>query len=89
MRPVGRLLLKGKSAALHAFEPVATMDATACASPADYAVAFEALRQGPPAAARAHFEALAARHPLDPLVVLHLARLRQGESGDLIVLSEK
>lgn len=89
VRPVGRLLLKGKSAALHAFEPVATMDATACASPADYAVAFEALRQGPPAAARAHFEALAARHPLDPLVVLHLARLRQGESGDLIVLSEK
>ena len=89
VRPVGRLLLKGKSAALHAFEPVATMDAAACASPADYAVAFEALRQGPPAAARAHFEALAARHPLDPLVVLHLARLRQGESGDLIVLSEK
>lgn len=89
VRPVGRLLLKGKSAALHAFEPVATMDATACASPADYAVAFEALRQGPQAAALAHFEALAARHPLDPLVVLHLARLRQGESGDLIVLSEK
>ena len=89
VRPVGRLLLKGKSAALHAFEPVATMDATACASPADYAVAFEALRQGPQAVALAHFEALAARHPLDPLVVLHLARLRQGESGDLIVLSEK
>lgn len=89
VRPVGRLLLKGKSAALHAFEPIATMDATVCASPAEYAVAFEALQHGPPAAARAHFEALALRHPLDPLVVLHLARLRQGESGDLIVLSEK
>lgn len=89
VRPVGRLQLKGKSAALQAFEPVATMDATACASLADYGAAFEALRQGPPATALAHFEALAARHPLDPLLVLHLTRLRQGESGDLIVLSEK
>ncbi len=89
VRPVGRLQLKGKSAALNAFEPVATMDTAVCASPADYAVAFGVLQQGPPSAARAHFEALALRHPLDPLVVLHLTRLRQGESGDLIVLSEK
>lgn len=89
VRPVGRLLLKGKTAALQAFEPIDTMDAAVCASPADYEAAFEVMRQGPLATALAHFEALAARHPLDPLVVLHLARLRQGESSDLIVLSEK
>ncbi|WP_210542546.1 adenylate/guanylate cyclase domain-containing protein [Rhodoferax sp. PAMC 29310] len=88
-RPVGRLLLKGKTEALQAFEPVAAMDAAACASPADYGVAFKALQHGALATALAHFEALAARHPLDPLVGLHLARLRQGESGDLIVLTEK
>lgn len=89
VRPVGRLLLKGKTAALHAFEPIATMDTAACASPTDYGAAFEALQHGPLATALAHLEALAVRHPLDPLVALHLTRLRQGESGDLIVLSEK
>ncbi len=88
-RPVGRLLLKGKSEPLQAFEPVAAMDTPACASPADYGAAFEVLKQGPLATALARFEALAARFPSDPLVALHLARLRHGECGDLIVLSEK
>jgi adenylate cyclase len=65
------------------------MDTPACASPADYGAAFEVLKKGPLATALSHFEALAARHPRDPLLALHLARLRHGECGDLIVLAEK
>jgi adenylate cyclase len=89
VRPVGRLLLKGKTEALQAFEPFATMNAPECASPADYGAAFEAMQQGPLGAALSQFEALSVRHPQDPLVALHLARLRQGELGDLTVLGEK
>ncbi len=89
VRPVGRLLLKGKTEALQAFEPVDTLDATACAALADYGAAFKTMLSGATAAALAQFESLAMQHPQDPLVALHLKRLRQGESGDLIVLSEK
>ena len=39
--------------------------------------------------AREAFMALALSHPHDPLVALHLQRLRQGETDDLIVLAEK
>jgi adenylate cyclase len=35
------------------------------------------------------FEALSTRYPEDPLIALHLGRLRAGEQGDVIVMSEK
>jgi hypothetical protein len=49
----------------------------------------QCLQAGDAAQALSLFEALALRHPLDPLVALHLRRLQEGASDDLIVLSEK
>lgn len=91
-RSVGRLVLKGKSLPLQVYEPVAATDPTACASLEDYQAAMRLLL-----AVQAHslqsvlryFETLAERHPKDPLVALHLHRLQQGATGDLIVMSEK
>jgi adenylate cyclase len=92
VRVVGRLLLKGKSQALQVFTPTATLDAAACAAPGDYAKALELLQTGEghdAQAALAQFEALAQLHPYDPLVALHLKRMRHGASDDLIVMSDK
>ena len=88
MRPVGRLVLKGKSRALGVFEPL-TADQQAMRAPlADYEAAYAAMRDGA-ADALARLDALAATHPDDPLVALHRQRLAAGEQGDLIVMTEK
>jgi adenylate cyclase len=92
VRAVGRLVLKGKSQALQVYEPLACTDPARCAAPADYAAAMQLLQApdtGREPAARAQFEALAARHPQDPLVRLHLQRLRAGARDDLIVMAAK
>lgn len=86
-RPVGRLVLKGKSQALAVFEPV-TDDAMARAPLEDYCRAFEAMQQEDPQAADL-FAHLAHAWPQDPLVQLHHGRLKAGEQGDLIVMDEK
>ncbi len=91
-RAVGRLLLKGKSQPLQVFTPNATLDAVACAAPAEYAAAMRLLQPGADHDAQeaiARFEALILRYPQDPLVGLHLKRLRQGATDDLIVMAEK
>ena len=91
-RAVGRLVLKGKSQWLQAYEPLAATHAAACAPAADYAAAMQRLQTGSAeeaALALVQFEALAARHPHDPLVALHLRRLREGALDDLIVLAAK
>jgi adenylate cyclase len=89
VRVIGRLLLKGRSQPLRTYEPLAVIDKTQCASIDDYAAAMQLLESGATQAALATFESLAARHPKDPLVALHLRRLRDGASDDLIVMSEK
>ena len=68
---------------------LAVIDAENCASATDYATAMKLLEAGDASAALAAFESLAAQHPQDPLVTLHLARLRAGAQDDLIVMSEK
>jgi adenylate cyclase len=71
---------------------LAATDSSVCADPAEYAVAMHLLQPGEahqPRLARDAFERLAARHPHDPLVALHLERLREGETDDLIVLADK
>ncbi len=90
-RSVGRLVLKGKSRPLAVAEPEASVEHTGAerAPLADYQAAMALLEGGAPAAARDLFEELAARHPHDPLVKLHLARLREGCADDLIVLDAK
>jgi adenylate cyclase len=92
VRPVGRLVLKGKSRAIHVFEPLQTTDTAVCASPAAYQAAFDLLVPGDrqdSAAAMAAFEALSQQHPQDPLVQLHLKQLRSGGTDDLIVMADK
>jgi adenylate cyclase len=92
VRAVGRLLLKGKSQPLQVFTPNAALEAAACAAPEDYALAMRLLKPGPAQdapAARVQFEALALRYPHDPLLALHLKRLREGATDDLIVMADK
>ncbi len=87
VRPVGRLVLKGKSEPLTVFEPV-TEDAVARAPRDAYGAAFDALAVDG-AQALDLFRELAANYPDDPLVLLHCRRLLAGETGDLIVMAEK
>jgi adenylate cyclase len=80
-RPIGRLRLVGRSSYLMTHEPVAVPDT-------DYQQAFELMR-AESAQALAAFEVLAGTRPGDPLVQLHLGRLRAGKTGDAIDLLEK
>lgn len=86
-RPVGRLVLKGKTEPLMVYEPAFATDETA-APDAAYASAYESMARQDPAA-RDAFEQLAQIHPQDGLVRFQLARLRGGQSGDTIVFTEK
>lgn len=86
VRPVGRIILKGKTQALKVFEPQDPL--TASDPDADYQHAFDLMCAGSPAA-RQLFEKLAAQRPNDALVAMHLERLCTGKTGDLIVLTEK
>jgi len=89
VRPVGRLVLKGKSQSLAVFEPILAAELATERAPVDaYAAAFELLRSEDDRASDA-FSKLAADYPKDPLVALHQRRLQAGERGDLIVMSEK
>ncbi len=88
VRPVGKLVLMGKSEALMVYEPLAAANTKSLERDADYEAAFNLLRDQSPQALAA-FEQLALARPQDPLVGLHLARLRGGELGDLIVMEEK
>jgi len=87
VRPVGQLVLKGKSQPLMVYQPI-TAHEDMRAEDRAYASAFGLLREGKPEALAA-FEALAAKYPQDPLVALHLGRLRTGATNDLIVMAEK
>ncbi len=89
MRLIGRLLLQGKSHALDAYEPLASTDPACCAATAEYSEAMRLLQSGQARAAQTQFEALAQSAPQDPLVQLHLQRLRQGAEDDLIVMGTK
>ena len=88
VRPVGQLVLKGKSQALMVYEPLAASQSPARENDAEYEAAFKLLH-AQDTQARHAFEQLAQERPDDPLVQLHLARLRAGEQGDLIVMDEK
>lgn len=87
-RPIGRLLLKGKSIPLAVFEPLlaAQIDDQAYA---DYLAAYALLRDGQSQSALAAFEKSVIAHPNDKLAAFHLQRLRSGLSDDLIELTHK
>ncbi len=86
-RPVGSFIVKGRHGATEVFEP---MDPRLCdADWVDrYQVAYRALEAGQPEAAEL-FEALYRERPDDPCVAFHYRRLAAGETGTLIVMTEK
>jgi len=89
-RPVGRLVLKGKTEPLMVYQPIHN-GLEVPGAPLDdpqYAAAYALLTQDP-VAARIAFEQLARERPKDPLVRLHLQRLQENQTGDLIVMSDK
>lgn len=81
-RPVGALMLRGKTDAVEVFEPLPADDRSALEA---YSGAYQCLAAGEPGAVEA-FEALAEVAPDDPLVVLHLGRLKAGETGTTLDL---
>ncbi len=76
-RPVGVLMLKGKTDPVEVFEPLPADDG---ANLEAYSGAYRSMAAGDAGAAAA-FEALAEQTPDDPVVKLHLGRLKAGESG--------
>ena len=84
--PVAEVVLKGKHTAIPVFLPLPE------AADADFADAwrevYAALAAGA-AEAPSRLEELAARWPDEPLPALHLARLRRGESGVVMVMEDK
>ena len=86
-RPVGELVLKGKSEGVVAYEPAASEDGDR-AGLDEYLSAYELLSASDPRAAQA-FRDLRDRHPQDALVGFHLKRIEAGESGSVIVMREK
>jgi adenylate cyclase len=86
-RPVGELLLKGKSESVAAFEPMPN-DGRSQNGVGEYTAAYRLLSTEDSGAESA-FRELAARYPEDALIRFHLDRLGAGESGSLIVMKEK
>lgn len=86
-RPVGALVLKGKTEAIEAFEPISE---SAVATPlmVRYREAFELLSLED-SSARGFFERLKTDYPDDPLVKLHYDRIINGIISSTIVLAEK
>ncbi|MBB2720225.1 UNVERIFIED_ORG: hypothetical protein GGD48_005511 [Rhizobium etli] len=83
-RPVGDLLLRGRTEPVRAFEP---LDAVRCGSAETHAylVAFEQLEAGDSHAV-ASFAALVGRDAEDRLASFHLKRLLNGETSAMITL---
>jgi adenylate cyclase len=86
-RPVGELMLKGKSLPTETFEPL-TARRAASAAVSGYVSAFELLGRDDAAALRA-FRDVVRDHPEDSLAAFHLARLERGETGRSVVFLSK
>jgi class 3 adenylate cyclase len=78
-RPVGDLILRGRSEPLRAYEPLSS-DAFKAPAVAQYAEAFAKLEAGD-ASAMPAFAALVGAHADDPLAGFHLKRLLNGAKG--------
>ncbi len=84
-RPVGTLLLKGKTRAIRCFEPL-TLEESAAPAVAAYRQAFTLLEAVDPKARQA-FAALVGQHGEDALAMFHLGRLLAGDGGTEIDIS--
>jgi len=83
-RPVGDLVLRGKTEILRAYEPL-TAEQFASPATASYLDAFTKLEKGD-SGAMAAFAAHVGRLPDDPLASFHLKRLLNGQFGTRIVM---
>ena len=86
-RPAGTFILQGKSEGLTVFEPLPPGEVDSPAVKA-YLEAYRMLENGQSGAGTA-FESLTESPCRDPLADFHLKRIRSGESGITIVMSEK
>ena len=87
MRPMGELILKGKSVGITAFEPISLGQAGSIEA-IQYQSAYEAMASGEPKAREA-FARLADAYPDDPLIALHSRRLDGGATTARIIMEEK
>jgi class 3 adenylate cyclase len=86
-RPIGSLVLKGKTQPVEAFEPM-VIEESDTVSRSAYLNAYEHMRSGKRNALSA-LEDLARRYPEDALTRFHAGRLAAGETGTRIFLTEK
>jgi adenylate cyclase len=86
-RPIGTLLLKGKSQSLRCYEPLNEERARAPAT-AGYNAAFALLETGDPKARQA-FAALVGQYDEEPLTMFQLGRLLAGQTGVEIEMTGK
>jgi adenylate cyclase len=86
-RPIGALILKGKTEAIDAFEPMTETEARKPLT-TRYMEAFERLTREDPVAVEL-FSSLKADFPDDALVSLHYGRITGGILSSTIVLAEK
>ncbi len=88
-RPIGSFVVKGRRGATEVFEPLAAADQGRDRDRLDrYDAAFRALQAALPEAPEL-FAALHRDYSDDPCVTFHCQRLAAGESGTLIVMTEK
>jgi len=90
VRPVGRLILKGKTETIEVFEPLVPEREKCYAPREQYLTAYEMLSVADGQERTTDtFAELALLYPEDPLVKLHNTRLQRGESGNQILMAEK
>jgi len=86
-RPIGRLVLKGRSSGLLTYEPMGLQEYQSPRVQA-YLAAYRKLESGDAGTVEA-FAGLHREYPDDPLIEFHLNRLTAGEAGDTITLVGK
>lgn len=86
-RPVGTLVLKGKTEEIKVFEPLSA-DLSQAPATAAYRDAFAQLEAGEPSASQT-FAAVMGQYGEDALATFHLKRLLAGEGGTSITFLEK
>ncbi|OYY70671.1 adenylate/guanylate cyclase domain-containing protein [Sphingomonas sp. 28-63-12] len=86
-RPIGDVVLKGKTKPVGLFSPVSEADAATNVT-ADYMVAYDLLKAEDPRGIEA-FQALAVQYPGDAIIAYHGRRITAGATSTLIVLEDK
>ncbi|MBX9730641.1 MAG: hypothetical protein K2X59_04875, partial [Sphingomonas sp.] len=86
-RPIGDVVLKGKTKPVGLFSPVSEADAATNVTE-DYMAAYELLKAEDPKGIDS-FRALATKYPTDPIIAYHCRRIDAGATSTLIVLEDK